>query len=518
MAPRRPAQVLFRADASPRIGGGHIVRCLALADDLATRGARVGFACAALPDTLANRIVGAGHRLYRLAQVPGLLADSDDWDASVLAPDGQLADAAQALDAAGAVDWVVLDHYRLDAAWLDAFAQSGSRRLVVDDLANRPLSCELLVDQTLGRDPAAYGGLVPPACRLLTGAHFALLRPDFAAARPDALRRRRENRVERLIVSLGTTDIGGVTLAVTEALLAADPGCAIDIVLMPGAASLAGVRSLAASHPGLTVHVDPPDLTALLADADIAVGAPGTSAWERCCVGLPTVILPLAANQRDVAWALAAAEAAIVVDGVSAIVPTVRRLIDDPDARARMVAAAFAVTDGHGAARVAAAMLDAPVAGAATLNVRAASEADAELAWLWRNDPGVRAVSKGSAPIAWNDHSRWFAARLADWQTRLYVLEAAERAAALVRFDGAGDEALVSIMVDPAARGGGIGRNALGLACAVYQDEHPGHDLIAEIGAANAASAAIFRATGFEPTGERAKDFVRYRRPAAHRN
>lgn len=517
MAPGRPAQVLIRADASPRIGGGHIVRCLALADALVARGARVGFACAALPDTLANRIVRAGHRLYRLTEVHGLLADSDDWDASVLAPDGQRADAAQALDAAGAVDWVVLDHYRLDAAWLDAFAQSGSRRLVIDDLANRSLSCELLVDQTLGRDPAAYHGLVQPACRLLTGAHFALLRPDFAAARPAALRRRRENRVERLLVSLGTTDIGGVTLAVTEALLAADLGCAIDVVLMPGATSLAGVRSLAASHPALSVHVDPPDLTALLAAADIAVGAPGTSAWERCCLGLPTVILPLAANQRDVARSLAGAEAAFVVDGVSAIVPAIRLLIDDPAARARMIAAAFAVTDGQGTARVATAMLDAP-AGMVKLAIRAASEADAELAWSWRNDPGVRAVSKGTTPIPWNDHSRWFAARLADADTRLYVLEAADRAVALVRFDGVGEEALVSIMVDPAARGGGIGRNALGLACAKYQDEQPDHDLVAEIGAANAASAAIFRATGFEPTEERAKDFVRYRRPAAPRN
>ncbi|HWI88776.1 MAG TPA: UDP-2,4-diacetamido-2,4,6-trideoxy-beta-L-altropyranose hydrolase [Sphingomicrobium sp.] len=359
-------RVAVRVDASPLIGGGHAMRCLTLADELAARGAEITFVSAAMPDALAKRIEAAGHKLVRIAAPAGLERDRSDWHEPPLNPDVQAADARAAGAAAGAVDWLIVDHYLLDVHWHRAARSFADRLLVIDDLANRSYDCDVLVDETGGRSSTDYDGRVPDQAKVLVGAQFALLRPEFAKERSAALERRREaKRAELILISLGTTDPNGVTAAALEAVLVAASDCSIHVVLGEDATSLPRTITAAGENRRVEVHVNTNRMAELMRDADVAIGAAGTTSWERCCLGLPAIALVLAENQRANAEALELAGAAIMVKNVGEIHDTVARLVSDEQALQSMSAAAFGLTDGLGTVRVLDAMLAAPAQTAA---------------------------------------------------------------------------------------------------------------------------------------------------------
>lgn len=311
---------VFRADALPQIGAGHVMRCLTLADALAARGWRCSFLCRP----------GAAQVVPALARYPLTEAEDAD-DPARLAP----------------ADLLVVDHYRLDAAYESACRPHVGRILVLDDLADRPHACDLLMDQTLGRAAGDYAPLVPPHCRVLAGSVYALLRRDFPRLRAASLGRPRE-QLRRLAVSLGGTDPDNVTMRILAALHGL--GLEVEVVMGGAAPHLEAVRQAVAALPGARLHVNVADMAGLLAGVDAVIGAAGTSAWERCCLGIPTIVVILADNQRLIARNLAQAGAALVVepDGVAAALTALRR----PGTLARLSAAAAEVCDGEGAERV----------------------------------------------------------------------------------------------------------------------------------------------------------------------
>jgi UDP-2,4-diacetamido-2,4,6-trideoxy-beta-L-altropyranose hydrolase len=228
---------------------------------------------------------------------------------------------------------------------------------VIDDLANRPYDCDILLDQTFGRSADDYRERIPAGAKILAGATYALLRPEFARERPAALERREEGGpVRRILVSMGTTDPGGITARIVEQLLAAAPQCAIDVVLGPQAASLDQVRKLAAEHPAISIHVDSERMAELMRNADLAIGAAGSTSWERCCLGLPAIVFVMADNQRVGATALNKAGVAVAVADVGELVENLNRILASPELRIRMSEKAMQVTDGLGTQRVCDAM------------------------------------------------------------------------------------------------------------------------------------------------------------------
>lgn len=259
---------------------------------------------------------------------------------------------------AGGVDLVLIDCYGVGMPIERALRACSRAIMVIDDLANRPHDCDILMDQNLGRVASDYAGLVPPHCRVLAGTNFALLRPEFAKARTAALARRTaEGGVERILITMGMTDVGGISSDVLQATLAAGTGAAIDVVLGGHAPSLAAIRALCATHPNITLHIDSSDMCPLIAAADLAIGAAGATSWERCCLGLPTLMLVLADNQAGVAAALAATGAAVMIGGTGqdraeALTRAITALAADPARRHAMVASAAAVCDGRGMERV----------------------------------------------------------------------------------------------------------------------------------------------------------------------
>jgi UDP-2,4-diacetamido-2,4,6-trideoxy-beta-L-altropyranose hydrolase len=344
----RSPRILFLADAGPAVGGGHVMRCLTLAQALRRAGAECAFAATPAVAGVLDVFAGAGIARLRLAEAePALL----------------VAGAAEA-----AVSWradvVVVDHYRVDAAMEQALGK-GRHLMAMDDLRRRH-ACDLLLDSNLDRAASDYPGL-----EALIGPDFALVRPLFVARREAALARRSEALApRRLLVSLGLTDVGGITGRVMAALGDDLGDLEVDVVLGAAAVSVAAIEALAARDERIRLHVDSQQMAELTAAADLAIGAGGSSTWERCCLGLPTITVVLADNQRANAEALAGQGASLVLDAGDTPLPlptgevfqsrlreTFLRMAEDEGLRTDMTRAAAALCDGQGAERVAARLL-----------------------------------------------------------------------------------------------------------------------------------------------------------------
>ena len=337
-------RILFLADAGPAVGGGHVMRSLTLARALAEAGAACVFVA---PPAVAAVLDAFGADVVRIA------TDATSTTALV----------AFAAQAAQDFDAVVLDHYGLAAPDHRAIA-GGRPTLVIDDLADRPLAADLVLDSGPARKAADYDGLVPAHAELLLGPSHAPVRPAFAALRREALARRADAPpVRRILVSLGLTDVGGITGRVVELMLPLTGDAALDVVLGAAAPSLPSLRALAEREPRLALHVDSQDMPQLTLKADLAVGAGGSTSWERCVLALPTLLLVLAPNQREASAALAGADAVLALDVTDpdfepAFADALSRLLAEPLLRDRLSAASAAVCDGRGAARVAERFLD----------------------------------------------------------------------------------------------------------------------------------------------------------------
>jgi UDP-2,4-diacetamido-2,4,6-trideoxy-beta-L-altropyranose hydrolase len=332
---------VFRVDASPAIGGGHVMRCLALADAVAERGWRSTFACRDGTVETVPALGRSGHRVLTLTGPP----ESEP--------------AALAERCAEGADLLAVDHYGRDADFERACRPWAKQILVIDDLADRTHDCNVLIDQTLDRRARDYEGLVLDSCRLLLGPSYALLRPGFAAAREKALgRRAKATRVGRILVSIGATDPHNLTAVALTGIQESGVDAEVDVVVGPADRSRAAIESGAAkSVSALAVYTDAEDMAGLMARADIAIGAAGSTSWERCCLGLPSLVVVAADNQRQIAAALERHEAAIVLGwhgNVTArkVAGGLAAICADPEIRSALSARAAEICDGRGASRL----------------------------------------------------------------------------------------------------------------------------------------------------------------------
>lgn len=358
--------VVFRVDASFDIGTGHVMRCLTLADALRERGARCTFICREHPGHLIEHIRRKGYAVHVLPQATDDLCQTAEagispppMHASWLGCDWQTdARQTQAVLAEEKAHWLIVDHYALDRRWEIALQGYYEKLMVIDDLADRPHACDLLLDQNLGRKPDDYDNLVPAHCRRLIGPQYALLRPEFAQWRPYSLQRRRNPKLKRLLITMGGVDQPNATCQVLGALKSCPLpfDCQITIVMGTRAPWLEQVQAFTVTMPWPTeLLVDVNDMAELMAESDLAIGAAGTTSWERCCLGLPTLLVVLAENQAAGAWALHQIGAARLLGEPEAIPKEFPRafyeLLKD-QALIDMSLAARAVTDGQGASRI----------------------------------------------------------------------------------------------------------------------------------------------------------------------
>lgn len=214
-------RVLFRTDASVTMGIGHVMRCLTLADALRASGAECRFVTRDLPGHLAAVIAQRGFAVSLLPAPSGPVPVDPPAHAAWAGVSWQQ-DLADTLSVLPQADWLVVDHYALDARWQQGLRDRVGRIMVIDDLADRPHAAALLLDQNLGREAADYDGLLPETCHRLTGPRFALLRPEFAALREAVLARRQTPRLAHLLITMGGMDAIDATSNVLRALKLAD--------------------------------------------------------------------------------------------------------------------------------------------------------------------------------------------------------------------------------------------------------------------------------------------------------
>lgn len=352
-------RVVFRADSSLSIGSGHVARCLTLAQELAGTGAECAFVCRDLDGNRIGLIEAAGFPVHMLPAPSGGDIELRTHHSAWAGVDWRQ-DAAETRAVLDRADWLVLDHYAFDAEWERAVLPEGTRLLVIDDLADRPHVCDLLMDQNLGRQAADYDGLIPDSARVLAGPTYALLRPEFRDLRADALARRVAKSPERMIIAMGGVDLHNATGDVLDVLRDWCPDISVCVVMGGKAPHLITVRTQAARMPfPCEVAVDITDIGTRMAAADLAVGAVGGTTWERCALGLPTLMLTIADNQQPAAAAMDASGAAIWVgdqrdaDWKDRLWAGLNRL-QDGDALLSMSRKAAAICDGAGAQKVAA--------------------------------------------------------------------------------------------------------------------------------------------------------------------
>ncbi len=358
----------FRTDASIEIGIGHLMRCLTLAEELRARGVDCLFICREHAGHRNDLVRARGFNLVGLP-APDLqdVSASGRETATAYAswlgtrPDEDVAQTALALDGMRP-DWLIVDHYALDDAWEKRARRWVERIMVIDDLADRRHDPDLLLDQNLGRHAEDYAGLVRQGCSLLIGPGNALLRPEFAQLRDLSLARRQKPKLEHIMVSMGGVDSQNATGCVVRALekTKLPAHCRTTIVMGGKAPWLAAVSAQArqSSRP-ITVLTDVENMAQLMADSDLAIGAAGSTSWERCCLGLPSLIVVLAENQRSIAAALAESGAATLLGGVDddaidkKLVAHLDRLGSEPHALSGMSMVARSIADGRGASLVA---------------------------------------------------------------------------------------------------------------------------------------------------------------------
>jgi len=337
------------------------MRCLTLADALRELGVECLFLSRDHVGHLHAEVMARGYPLINLgkvdeAQVHKAAVDYAHWIGVDIRQD--IEETRNTLTGMN-IDWLIVDHYGMDAQWERAVRVACRRLLTIDDLADRSHVSDVLLNQNLGAKVADYSRHVPSACTVLAGPRYALLRPEFAAFRSHSLPRRQWGLLQNLLITMGGVDLDNATGAVLDVLSACGlpAGLNVKIVMGVHAPWREKVIKQAAATPFLTeVLVNVPYMAKLMCEADLAIGAAGSTSWERCCLGLPTLQLVLAENQRPIAAALRDAGAAQLLarERLSVDIQRVmNQLLEEPARLVQMAEAAAAITDGLGARRVA---------------------------------------------------------------------------------------------------------------------------------------------------------------------
>lgn len=508
-------RVVFRVDANGQIGSGHAMRCLALAAALATRGAECNFL---MRDdgasAVAEQISGDGFRVTTLP-APEDSTNVDGLAHSHFLPGGQAFDAGVSLKAMQGerAELLVADHYGIDHRWQDAMRSVARRILVIDDLADRRHSCDLLLDQNhVAGFETRYDRLVPDNCQKMLGPRYALLRPEFE--RHGLPVRKWEDGEPRLLVMYGGSDPENLTLRTIRLLVDMGWSGGVDVVAGPLHGDPEGLRKAMASLPDAVLHAPARDVAMLMCGAGLSVGSPGVSSWERSAMALPSITLSQAFNQEAIGLALGEAGAALHLGRAADVHDTMleaalRLLGGNPPARRAMARVAASICDGRGMRRVVDRLMP------RTLSIRRARRSDGTMLFSWRNDPRTRRHSHDPRELVLPEHLDWLDSMLARRDSDLLIAgldgeEGAgqEASVACVRFDRVGDRAMVSIYLDPQRQGEGLGLSALRAALDWLAHTHPEiHFTDADVRAGNEASHRLFTAAGFR------LDHARYVRP-----
>lgn len=349
-------KIFIRADASIKIGTGHVVRCMTLAHELKNRGAKVTFITRAHKGNLDDKIKLNGFDLISLPmdeKQTSRFDSSESYDSWLGADiDDEISQASEVIQG-NKVDLLIVDHYSLDEKWESAIRPYVKIIMVIDDLANRKHDCDILLDQTYGRELEDYLELTPPDCEFLLGAEYALLRPEFFKWREYSLKRRINPKLEKVLITMGGVDSDNYTKRILDTLENHQEvqKLSFTVVLGSSAPYLNMIQKMAKSL-SLRVKVlnNVSNMAELMARSDLVIGASGATSWERCCLGVPSFVFATASNQNLILKGLEKEKAVYHIKKIEDLRDAFEKI--NTSEMFEMSEAASRLVDGRGTARV----------------------------------------------------------------------------------------------------------------------------------------------------------------------
>lgn len=490
--------VVFRTDSSTKIGSGHLMRCLCLADALATRGIASAFLTRKLSGSLDHLITVRGHQLILLpppTSTPVLKGKNghEDWLEVSWRLDAD--QCIEAISALGKPAWLVTDHYALDAEWETALKPFVSRIMAIDDLANRPHDCDLLLDQTSDSEERYTGWLGDHTAKIL-GPRYALLRPEFLELRN---RQKPASGPQlKVLCFFGASAPPPVFSLLAEAIGRLD-STGFHFTCITG--SISGDSQKTAARLGTIPNADVfphvRNLGELMAGSDLFLGSGGTTTWERCCLGLPGLVISVAPNQEPSSRDLAEKGVIFYLGShqevtAEAIAHWLNALRESRQVLLRQGARAGRVVDGLGAGRVVDRMFP------PSLYLRLLAKEDIWKVWEWRNHEENRRQSFDPNPISRETHLGWFERSLANRQRVQLMGIAGGKEIGVLRYDIQSEQAITSVYLNPDHFGRGFGTSLLLAGSEWMRENRPAvRKLIAEIRPSNRASLIAFQKAGY---------------------
>ncbi len=477
--------VVFRLDANPSMGIGHLMRCLTLANQFHTCGFNVAFICRYSSLLSLTALQQTCYELF-------LLGDTlNFYDEKSLVQDAQ-----ETLDILRSINafLVVVDHYQLDAFWERRISKLNYQIMVIDDLANRPHECQYLLDSSLRRMESDYISYVRPETKLMLGQDYSLLRKGFIHNREIAKKKRLRTKViESILINFGGTDPNRFTFKALEALeaLSEKRRFKINIVVSNACPWIEELTILSNEDDRLTLIVDAESMENIILESDLAIGSLGTTSWERCCLGLPSIAMVTADNQLHNAQTLSEF-GVILLSSEDTLDSDFLNFVDNlvPSNKWKeMSNKGFNLIDGLGIYRVCKIMLS------SEFSMQEMNATHLNSLYQWQLEPNARTFSRNKTVPSYADHSKWFRQSLLSQNRRMWMILVSNIPAGYVRLDSDDDNNIeeVSILISEKFRGIGLARFAIESA----KNERRYSNLLAYVEADNVDSLNLFKACGF---------------------
>ena len=439
--------LLIRADANVSMGTGHVMRCLALAQAWQDSGGRSTFAMAESTPSLERRLREEGIEVERLEVSAGTAEDAGET--------GSIASRKNA-------EWIVVDGYQFGSAYQSSIKKAGFKLLFMDDHAHAgPYSADLVLNQNLHASRGLYAER-DRSTQLLLGPRYAMLRREFRQWRN--WRREIAPVGRKILVTMGGSDPDNLTARVIAAIQqVSNPNLETTVLVGGSNPHLRSMEELIRRQKApMRLLIDTSNISEWMTWADVAVAGAGTTFWEMCFLGLPSLLIALAPNQESVADTAGRMGIACNLGkqgevSAATIAEKLAALLNSENCRMKQSGSGRKLVDGRGAGRV--------VAFLSGLKLRRAVDSDCEIFWDWANDPEARAASFRSNGISWEEHAKWFRARLADPQAILYTATDKDGArVGEVRYQIHGRRAVLSVNLGAGFRGRGLGQKIIAVA------------------------------------------------------
>ena len=506
--------IYFRVDASKEIGTGHVIRCVTLAKELTRLGVECIFLSRDHDLNLFEYITKNRFELRELKTDPEAdvqTAKKNDLAHSEWLGVSQKYDASQAICALGTdiPNWLVVDHYGIDHRWHELIRPHCKNILVIDDLADRKHDCDLLLDQNLVMNYLnRYENLVASLVPKLLGPKFALLQEEYSEFKNRVPIR--SNEIKTILVYFGGSDLHSLTESVVDTLMEIlNDTVKVHVVSNNPSTSL--INKVGRSS-NFNLHSNLPSLAALMLKADLAIGASGTTTWERCFMGLPSIVVTTADNQVGIAKEMHAQGLIYWLGHVKDMCKEdlsnkIREILLDYKIISASSKKCMNLLDGLGANRVAQIML---LDESTELVARSVTTNDEELLLELRNDSEVRSNSFSSNIVDQKNHNLWFDKVLRSPEIHeLFIIETIEGLPlGQVRFDKKNENWESSYSLFSYARRKNLGKKVFSIALKSFLKNKSRVNLYARVKSENLLSQKVLENNSFQPESHRGGQII----------